>query len=282
MQSNVFDSMFGYRCVGLPCLPCFSRAPPLRCRFTLAGRAGGGRHKRGLQERRQARAARHRPVSKHLFPAHHPRRTVRRSPASFGNTYGAAEPAQRGAAALHHQGGGVGAFGGPGSGNDPYAWAQRLREIPDEDALAELGLMGYTDGSVARRGGGARGRWAVYAPGERLPAPARGGSRQAASTACAAASRCLPSLPSPTLTAPALPTPATPTRIPSRQVQLCQRHRQQQEGQAAQLGGPRRVAAPPPLSRPLTRLLRQRAKRGATLRPRIAAQRCQRPARACR
>ncbi|PRW56891.1 P-loop containing nucleoside triphosphate hydrolase [Chlorella sorokiniana] len=58
-------------------------------------------------------------------------------PATFGNSYGAADsPAVSRA-------------------NDPYAWAQRLRDIPDEDVLAELSLMGYTGdtGSVGRRGG---------------------------------------------------------------------------------------------------------------------------------
>ncbi|BDA41586.1 Uncharacterized protein ycf45 [Coccomyxa sp. Obi] len=30
--------------------------------------------------------------------------------------------------------------------DNPYAWAQRLREIPDKDALHELALMGYTSG----------------------------------------------------------------------------------------------------------------------------------------
>lgn len=35
--------------------------------------------------------------------------------------------------------------------DDPYAWAARLRDIPEEDALAELAAMGYTDGS-SRRG----------------------------------------------------------------------------------------------------------------------------------
>ncbi|KAK9908951.1 hypothetical protein WJX75_005083 [Coccomyxa subellipsoidea] len=30
--------------------------------------------------------------------------------------------------------------------DNPYAWAQRLREIPDKDALHELAVMGYTSG----------------------------------------------------------------------------------------------------------------------------------------
>lgn len=39
--------------------------------------------------------------------------------------------------------------------NDPYAWAQRLREHSDEDVLAELSSMGYLDG--VHRNGGERG-----------------------------------------------------------------------------------------------------------------------------
>lgn len=76
-----------------------------------------------------------------LSPAPLAAPTHPRSAASFGHSFGAAEAGshQRGSAALQ--------------GNDPYAWAQRLRDIPDEDALAELGLLGYTDASAARRGG---------------------------------------------------------------------------------------------------------------------------------
>ena len=42
---------------------------------------------------------------------------------------------------------------------DPYAWAQRLREIPDKDALQELGLMGYlgADGSSSSSGSASNG-----------------------------------------------------------------------------------------------------------------------------
>ena len=39
-----------------------------------------------------------------------------------------------------------------GRNDDPYAWAARLRDIPEEEALAELAAMGYTDGSGGRRG----------------------------------------------------------------------------------------------------------------------------------
>ncbi|PSC68119.1 P-loop containing nucleoside triphosphate hydrolase [Micractinium conductrix] len=67
------------------------------------------------------------------------------APASFGNSYGAADtpdrPASSGARAA-----------AAGAGADPYSWANRLRDIPDEDALAELSMLGYTDGFM-RRGG---------------------------------------------------------------------------------------------------------------------------------
>ena len=36
------------------------------------------------------------------------------------------------------------------AGDDPYAWAARLRDIPEEEALAELAAMGYTDGRHSR------------------------------------------------------------------------------------------------------------------------------------
>lgn len=38
--------------------------------------------------------------------------------------------------------------------SDPYAWAARLRDLPEEEALAELAAMGYTDGGSGRRAGG--------------------------------------------------------------------------------------------------------------------------------
>lgn len=72
------------------------------------------------------------------------------SAASFGKSYGATDnlvPAGSGAPSPPNGG------GGGGSLRDPYAWAQRLRDIPDEDVLAELSLMGYTDGVGGRRGG---------------------------------------------------------------------------------------------------------------------------------
>jgi hypothetical protein len=64
-----------------------------------------------------------------------------RSPASFGNSFGAADTSSP---------------GGGASSRDPYAWAQRLRDIPDEDVLAELSMMGYTDGVGGRRSAGTR------------------------------------------------------------------------------------------------------------------------------
>ena len=55
-------------------------------------------------------------------------------------------------------GSGQGAFGSSFAvdESDPYAWAQRLREIPDKDALQELGYLGYlgTDGSSSGSGNG--------------------------------------------------------------------------------------------------------------------------------
>ncbi|KAL4858388.1 hypothetical protein ACK3TF_001369 [Chlorella vulgaris] len=72
------------------------------------------------------------------------------SAASFGKSYGATDnlvPAGSGAPSPPNGG------GGGSSLRDPYAWAQRLRDIPDEDVLAELSLMGYTDGVGGRRGG---------------------------------------------------------------------------------------------------------------------------------
>lgn len=64
------------------------------------------------------------------------------SAASFGNSFGATD-------------GGVPSLAGSGASlRDPYAWAQRLRDIPDEDVLAELSMMGYTDAMGNRRGGG--------------------------------------------------------------------------------------------------------------------------------
>ncbi|KAL4427852.1 hypothetical protein ABPG75_001941 [Micractinium tetrahymenae] len=56
------------------------------------------------------------------------------SSASFGHTFGAHDaPVGRPSPAS-------------ASMNDPYAWAQRLREHSDEDVLAELSSMGYLDG----------------------------------------------------------------------------------------------------------------------------------------
>lgn len=47
------------------------------------------------------------------------------------------------------------AFGGSLDENDMYAWAQRLRDIPNKDALSQLAMGGYTsDGSI----GGGRGK----------------------------------------------------------------------------------------------------------------------------
>jgi hypothetical protein len=73
------------------------------------------------------------------------------SAASFGNSYAATE----GANANGSVGAGGLASARGGAGGDPYAWAQRLRDIPDEDVLAELSMMGFTDASMqSRRGGG--------------------------------------------------------------------------------------------------------------------------------
>jgi hypothetical protein len=48
-----------------------------------------------------------------------------------------------------------GSFGGSeGRGDDPYAWAARLRDLPEDEALAELAAMGYTDAGSGRRNGG--------------------------------------------------------------------------------------------------------------------------------
>ena len=59
---------------------------------------------------------------------------------------------------------GSGAFGSSFAGNaadSQYAWAERLREIPDKDALQELSMMGYLSGdsnSSGGNGGAARGK----------------------------------------------------------------------------------------------------------------------------
>lgn len=38
------------------------------------------------------------------------------------------------------------------SGEGMYGWAARLRDVPEEEALAELASMGYTDGGSSRKG----------------------------------------------------------------------------------------------------------------------------------
>ena len=51
--------------------------------------------------------------------------------------------------------GGFGSSFGSSDGgkmDDPYAWAARLRDIPEEEALAELAALGYTGGASPRRG----------------------------------------------------------------------------------------------------------------------------------
>lgn len=91
------------------------------------------------------------PLSNPTHPSLHPSPSPCCSAASFGKSYGATDnlvPAGSGAPSPPNGG------GGGGSLRDPYAWAQRLRDIPDEDVLAELSLMGYTDGVGGRRGGG--------------------------------------------------------------------------------------------------------------------------------
>lgn len=57
---------------------------------------------------------------------------------------------------MHYEGSGSGAFGSSFAGDesDPYAWAQRLREIPDKDALQELAMMGYLGADGGASGGG--------------------------------------------------------------------------------------------------------------------------------
>jgi hypothetical protein len=91
------------------------------------------------------------------------------SPASFGNSFGAADTSSP---------------GGGASSRDPYAWAQRLRDIPDEDVLAELSMMGYTDGVGGRRSadkfsfangtGGGSHRCCACAPCCKQPRPSEG------------------------------------------------------------------------------------------------------------
>jgi len=49
--------------------------------------------------------------------------------------------------------------------DDPYAWAARLRDIPEEEALAELAALGYTDGN----GAGRRGEKFAFANGTGSP-----------------------------------------------------------------------------------------------------------------
>lgn len=43
-------------------------------------------------------------------------------------------------------------FGAQDKSDDPYGWAARLRDIPEEEALAELASMGCTDSGSGRRG----------------------------------------------------------------------------------------------------------------------------------
>ena len=90
-----------------------------------------------------ARGPAHRAASPHPTPPPlAPPRSLPPSAASFGNSFGATD-------------GGVPSLAGSGASlRDPYAWAQRLRDIPDEDVLAELSMMGYTDAMGNRRGGG--------------------------------------------------------------------------------------------------------------------------------
>lgn len=77
------------------------------------------------------------------------------SAASFGHTYGSTDAppvAVRPAGANNASQFG---FGGGSPSADPYAWANKLRDLPEEDALAELSMMGYTDGTAMNRRGGA-------------------------------------------------------------------------------------------------------------------------------
>lgn len=48
-------------------------------------------------------------------------------------------------------------FGGSVDDDGMYAWAQRLRDIPDKDALNELAMMGYTTNDMLAMG---RGKYA--------------------------------------------------------------------------------------------------------------------------
>ena len=58
---------------------------------------------------------------------------------SFGNSFASAERSS-------------GPSGGGSAGGDMYSWANRLRDLPEEDALQELSAMGFTDPMGARRG----------------------------------------------------------------------------------------------------------------------------------
>ena len=58
---------------------------------------------------------------------------------SFGNSFASAERS-------------TGPSGGGSAGGDMYSWANRLRDLPEEDALQELSAMGFTDPLGARRG----------------------------------------------------------------------------------------------------------------------------------
>ena len=171
------------------------------------------------------------------------------SAASFGNSYAATEGANANGSV---GAGGLASLRG-GAGGDPYAWAQRLRDIPDEDVLAELSMMGFTDASMqSRRGGGG---------GERARAGhSNNGVKRVAGAG--AASRCWShvhaAFPTPHLAQPSPPcslhalSMLSPCSHPAccacrrEGLQLCQRHRQQQE-EAAQLCGPRHQPPSPPL-----------------------------------
>lgn len=193
--------------------------------------------------------------------------TTPHSSASFGHTFGAHDaPVGRPSTAS-------------ASMNDPYAWAQRLREHSDEDVLAELSSLGYLDGmrrngngeQAARLGGAAKAAagpaWPAAQSDKRpLPWPGpsgacgpphschdgmlRGSTGGRAGCGCAQAGM-LPPWPG-CLADYALP-PTARAVLPDcppacRPLQLCQRHRraQLQEGQAPQLSRPR-YSAPPAL-----------------------------------
>jgi hypothetical protein len=81
---------------------------------------------------------------------------------------------------------GTGGPGAPSPGDgDPYAWAARLRDVPEEAALAEMAALGFTDGGrrgydFSGAGGGGGGGGGAGGKKKRRLRAVSGGGRGAA------------------------------------------------------------------------------------------------------